>query len=58
MSTARNAHDISSVVAAFATIEYAHKSLFKALQRRPDDQQFDQIPNGPNAIWTSCFEAS
>ena len=31
----RNAHDISSVVAAFATIEYAHKSLFKALQRQP-----------------------
>ena len=29
----RNAHDISSVVAAFSTIEYAHKSLFKALQR-------------------------
>lgn len=29
-----NAHDISSVVAAFSTIEYAHKSLFKALQRQ------------------------
>ncbi|CAK9098839.1 unnamed protein product [Durusdinium trenchii] len=28
-----NAHDISSVVAAFATIEYAHKSFFKALKR-------------------------
>ena len=28
-----NAHDVSSVVAAFAGIEYAHKGLFKALQR-------------------------
>ena len=28
-----NAHDVSSVVAAFAGIEYAHKGLFKALQK-------------------------
>ena len=28
-----NAHDVSSVIAAFATIEYAHKGLFKALRR-------------------------
>ena len=28
-----NAHDVSSIVAAFAGIEYAHKALFKALTK-------------------------